>query len=84
MKVILDGWPNNDDILLESISCTFIQEADCTEDRDTPQEITISTRDGGGGKFINIKTDSWSMSSEKDLDELIKYFRNLYENINCT
>ena len=78
-SIITEGWPKEDEILLDSISCTYIQEADCTENRDDCQEIVISTRDGGGGKFINIKTDSWSISDEEDLIKLIKDFKKRYE-----
>lgn len=80
-KVITEGWPNgNNEVLLESISCTYIQEPDCTESReDDPQEITLSSRDGGGGKFIHIKTNGWSICGddlEMDLIPLIKDFKH--------
>ena len=65
--------------MLDSIVCVYYQENDCTESSDDFQEITLSTRDGGGGKFINVKTDSWSISDENDFVELIKDFRKRYE-----
>ena len=52
-RIITNGWPKDDEILLDEISCTYVQEPDCTEDRD-----------GGGGKFINIQTKSWSITGE--------------------
>ena len=80
-KIITDGWPNNDEILLDEISCTYVQEPDCTEDRDgEPQSITLSSRDGGGGKFIHIKTNGWSICGdnlEEDLIPLIKDFKHI-------
>jgi len=77
MKIITDGFPEDEEILLDGISMTYYQNPDCTEDRDGDgQTIVITTRDGGGGKFLNIKTDNWSISNEKDLDTLIKDFRN--------
>ena len=79
-RIITDGWPNNDEILLDEISCTYVQEPDCTEDRDgEPQSITLSSRDGGGGKFIHIKTNGWSICGdnlEEDLIPLIKDFKH--------
>jgi len=76
MKIINEGFPKGDEILLDSITCTYTQEVDCTEDRDEYcQEIVISTRDGGGGKFLNIKTDSWSISDENDIIYLINDFK---------
>ena len=79
-NVITEGWPKENEILLDSISCTYIQEPDCTEDRDEePQSITLSSRDGGGGKFIHIKTNGWSICGdnlEEDLIPLIKDFKH--------
>lgn len=81
VKVITDGWPHEgDQILLEEISCTYVQEPDCTESRDDdPQSITLSSRDGGGGKFIHIKTNGWSICGdnlEEDLIPLIEDFKH--------
>ena len=76
MKIITDGFPKDEEVLLDEITMTYYQEPDCTEDRDGDgQTITLSTRDGGGGKFIHIKTDGWSISDEKEIDELIKDFK---------
>jgi len=85
VKIITDGYPNNgNEILLEEIICTYIQEPDCTEDRDgDPQAITLSSRDGGGGKFIHIKTDGWSICGDNlefDLIPLIKDFKQRMNN----
>ena len=73
MEIITDGWPDPDkeQVLLEEITCKYIQEADCTEDRDESQEIILSSRDGGGGKFINIQTKSWSITGEDFEKEII-------------
>ena len=80
MEIITEGWPESgkEQVLLDEITCKYIQEADCTEDKDEPQEIIISSRDGGGGKFINIKTESWSINGtnlEDDLIPLIEDFK---------
>ena len=60
-----------DDIVgIDDVSITYIQNEDCTGlDGETPQTITISTRNNAVERFINIKTDSWSIS---DVDELVK------------
>ena len=73
MEIITDGWPDpgKEQVLLEEITCKYIQDADCTENQDEPQEIIISSRDGGGGKFINIKTESWSITGEDFEKEII-------------
>ena len=79
-KIITNGWPKGDEILLDEISCTYIQEPDCTEDRNgEPQSITLSSRDGGGGKFIHIKTEGWSICGDDlgmDLIPLIEDFKH--------
>ena len=80
MEIISNGWPEEgkEQVLLDEITCKYIQEADCTENKDNPQEIIISSRDGGGGKFINIKTESWSINGDdldKDFKPLLDDFR---------
>ena len=76
MEIINEGFPKNDQVLVDEISIKYYQEPDCTEDSDGEgQEIVISTRDGGGGKFLNINTKSWSISDEKDLVKLLSDFK---------
>ena len=82
MEIITDGWPKGEQILLDSITCTYIQEADCTENRDEPQEIIISSRDGGGGKFINIKTESWSINGDNFEEEIILLLNDFKKRMN--
>lgn len=85
VKIITDGYPDDNEILLDEIICRYIQEPDCTEDRDgDPQSIIFSSRDGGGGKFIHIKTDGWSISGdnlEEDLIPLIKDFKHRMDDV---
>ena len=78
--IITKGWPNDDQVLLDNITCTYIQNPDNTESRgnddDVCQELTLSTRDGGGGKYINIKTNSWSINSPEDFLTILNDFKN--------
>lgn len=79
-EIITDGFPEDgsEQILLEEVTCKYVQNADCTENHDDIQEIILSTRDGGGGKFINIKTKSWSITGDdikKDLEPLFNDFK---------
>lgn len=78
IKIINDGFPDDNEVLLDKITCTYIQQNDCTESSDEVQEITLSTRDGGGGKFLNISTKSWSIS---DVEELITLINNFKEKV---
>ena len=86
MEVIIDGWPDpgKDQILLDEITCKYIQEADCTENRDEPQEIILSSRDGGGGKFINISTKSWSITGDDFEKEIIPLLNDFKARMKCT
>ena len=78
MEVITEGWPKEgkDQVLLDEVICKYTQEADNTEDSDIPQEIILSTRDGGGGKYINIKTQSWSITGNNLEEELLPLFND--------
>ena len=77
VNIITNGWPKENEIMLDEISCTYIQEPDCTEDREgEPQSITLSSRDGGGGKFIHIKTNGWSICGDSLEDDLIPLIRD--------
>ena len=78
MEIITEGWPElgKEQILLDEITCKYVQEADCTENQDEPQEIILSSRDGGGGKFINIQTKSWSITGEDFEKEIIPLFND--------
>jgi hypothetical protein len=93
MEIITDGWPDpgKEQVLLDEITCKYIQEADCTENQDEPQEIILSSRDGGGGKFINIQTKSWSITGddfEKEIIPLLSDFKHrmddLFSNSGCS
>lgn len=92
MEIIVNGmFPDDEQVLLESMSVTYIQQPDCCSDGDEIQELTIETRDGGGGKFFNIRTNEHGWSIEPDnneLDQLINDFkRRLNEhtdNSGCT
>ena len=78
-EIITKDWPNDDQVLLDSITCTYIQNPDNTESRgndDDCQELILSTRDGGGGKYINIKTNSWSINSQEEFLTILNDFKN--------
>ena len=64
----------DNEICVDEVEITYSQNPDNSgldkdgED-DLAQEITISTRNNGLARYINIKTASWSIS---DIDELIQ------------
>jgi len=83
LKIITDGWPETNEVLLDEVTCKYMQEPDCTEDRDgDPQTLTLSTRDGGGGKFVHIKTEGWSIDQDSnDLMDIINDFKKRINDI---
>ena len=56
---------------VDDVSITYLQNSDCSgeDGKENVQSITMSTRNNGCSRFINIKTNSWSIN---DVDELIK------------
>ena len=66
----------DDEVIVDDVSVTYIQNNDCTETESIVQTITLSTRNNGVSRFINIKTDNWSISDVNDIVELISDFKN--------
>ena len=60
---------------IDNASITYLQSSDCTEEDGNVQSITISTRNNGVGRFMNIKTENWSFDNINELEELIKDFK---------
>lgn len=73
MEVITKGLPNDNQILLDEAVITYVQNPDCTEDRDGDwQSLTLSIRDNGVEKFLNMNTINWSFDDVNSLCEIIK------------
>lgn len=66
---------------IDDVSITYLQNSDCSgeDGEDDVQSITISTRNNGCARFINIKTDSWSISDIDELEKLIEDFKKRAE-----
>ena len=82
VKIITEGFPEDEEVLVDEIRVRYLQGPDNCSGEDDYQELTLLTKDGGGGKYINFKTGEhgWSISDEKDLEPIFKHFRSLYEN----
>ena len=61
----------DNEVVIDEVSVTYHQDHDCTEDEDVFQNITLSTRNNGCARFINIKTENWSIDPFSDDFELI-------------
>ena len=67
----------DDNVFVDDVTITYCQSTDCSGDdgEETVQEITVSSRNNGCARFINLKTDSWSISDIEDLMEIIEDFK---------
>lgn len=63
------------EIGMDDVSISYLQQADCTQDQDETNEITLSTANNGVARFIVIKTERWSIDDIDSLVELIKDFK---------
>lgn len=81
IKVVDDIFPSDDNcVALSKVTAEYIQSLDCCQsEKDHPdgcQILTVTTDDGGGGKFIRIKTGEagWSFSRTEDLVDILTDF----------
>ena len=76
MEIITKGLPNNDQVLLDEVTMTYVQNPDCTEDREGDwQRITLSIRDNGVAKFLNMNANNWSFDNTNDIVQIIEDFK---------
>lgn len=59
---------------IDDVSITYLQNSDCTESEDNVQSITISCRNNGVTRFLNIKTENWSLENAEEMLVLLKDF----------
>lgn len=76
MKIVKyeDSHFENDEVYFDDVTVKYYQNNDCTEESDMIQELCISSRNNGCGRFIHIKTDGWSIDNPNDLIKIIKDF----------
>ena len=77
IKPIENGNYGNNEVMIDDVSVKYVQNTDSSgEDGDEEaQTITISTRNNGVARFINIKTESWSIDSVDELIDIINDFK---------
>lgn len=65
------------EICVDTVSVHYTQNGDCTEGDDEVQELTISSRNNGMARFINIKTgeNGWSVDDVSTLAKIIDDFK---------
>lgn len=78
-KIIYNTAPDDNQVCFDSLKATYYQNPDNCSGNDDYQEITIETKDGGAGNYLNIKTNEhgWSFSDIEDLTCVINHFKNM-------
>ncbi len=64
----------NNEVGMDDVSIMYLQRSDCTESEDDAQSITVSCRNNGVARFINIKTENWSLENAEEMIALLKDF----------
>jgi len=64
----------DNEVGIDDVSITYLQGSDCTENEDDTQSITISCRNNGVARFLNIKTENWSLENAEEMLALLKDF----------
>jgi hypothetical protein len=82
MEVVIKSFEDMDftketdgKIYVDDVSVTYCQDGDCTENRDDVQTLTVSSRNNGMARFINLKTDNRSISDIDELKSIIDDFK---------
>lgn len=90
MKIVDELFPpeGTQDVALSKVTIEYVQNLDCCQSaKDYPEEIqklTLTTDDGGGGKFIRITTDisGWSIDSDS-IEDFLKILSDFKQRIKC-
>lgn len=88
MTIVDDSFPpeNSECIALSKMTIEYVQDLDCCQSEheypDCCQTLTVTTDDGGGGKFLRIYTGSagWSISN---IDELVDLLNDFKRRLKC-
>ena len=74
-----EGNFEDSEVIVGKVTVQYIQNDDSSgEDHDGSdgaQELTLTARSNGLARFINIKTESWSINDIDDLEKVIKDFK---------
>ena len=65
-------------VVIDDISIKYLQNSDSSGDDgdEEVQELTLTARNNGIARFINVKTDSWSIDSADELKAIIEDFKH--------
>ena len=65
-------------VVIDEVSIEYLQNTDSSGDDgdEEVQELTLTARNNGIARFINIKTDSWSIDGVDELKAIIEDFKH--------
>ena len=65
-------------VVIDDISIKYLQNSDSSGDDgdEEVQALKITARNNGVERFLNIKTDSWSIDSADELKAIIEDFKH--------
>jgi hypothetical protein len=66
---------------IDKVTVSYLQNSDSSGDdgEENVQKLILTTRNNGVARFINIKTDSWSIDNADELIQIIKDFEKRAE-----
>ena len=74
-----EGSFEDGEVLIDDVSISYLQKNDSSGEDvdgvDGAQTITLKTRSNGLARFINIKTESWSIENADELVKIIEDFK---------
>lgn len=73
-----NGEWNNETVVINEVSIEYLQNTDCSgnDGNEDVQALKITARNNGVERFLNIKTDSWSIDSADELKVIIEDFKH--------
>ena len=73
-----NGKWNDETVVIDDISIKYLQNSDSSGDDgdEEVQELTLTARNNGIARFVNIKTDSWSIDCADELKAIIEDFKH--------
>ena len=73
-----NGEWNDETVVIDEVSIEYLQNTDCSgnDGNEEVQALKITARNNGVERFLNIKTDSWSIDSADELKDIIEDFKH--------
>ena len=72
------GKWDDETVVIDEVSIEYLQNTDCSgnDGNEDVQALKITARNNGVARFLNIKTDSWSIDGVDELKTIIEDFKH--------